>query len=85
MSISDHLPFFSFLSLQMIENFKIFDTLTSLPPVVKCHILQLVLDNCFKKEHREKQSLLLTHLAGFLLFGHGAIAYLGRTHGVALE
>lgn len=68
MTFSDHLPFFSFLSLQMMENFNILDTLSSLPLVVKCNILKMFLDNCFKKEHQEKQLLLLTHLTVLFYF-----------------
>lgn len=69
MSFSDHLPFFSFLSLQVMDN--IFDTLTSLPPVVKCNILKMLLRIYYKKEHEEKQSLLLSHLT--ILFDFSAM------------
>lgn len=41
MTFSDLLPFSSFLSLQMMENFNILETLSSLPLVVKCHILKM--------------------------------------------
>lgn len=62
MSFSDHLPLSSLLSLQMMVNFNIIDTLPSSPTSLICQILQMFLDNCFKAEFREKQTLLLTHL-----------------------
>lgn len=60
-------------------NFNILDTLSSLPPVVKCHILKIFLNNCFLKEHQEKQLLLMTNLT--VLFEFSAMVRLRTLDG----
>lgn len=44
----------------MMGNFNCLESLSSLPPSLKCHRLKMFLHNCFK-EHREKQTFLLSH------------------------